>query len=49
MIGGRHSELKGRQRGVLGVHFEFHQMQESEQLSLLRVIEINNRSLREHL
>lgn len=49
MIGGRYPELKGRQRRVLGVHFEFHQMQESEQFSLLRVIEINNRSLRAHL
>lgn len=49
MIGGKHPELQGRQRRVLGVHFGFHQMLESEQLPLLRVTEIPNRSLRAHL
>lgn len=42
------TELKGQQHRVLGVYFEFHQMQESEQLSLLKVIEINSRRLRVH-
>lgn len=43
------AELKGQQHRVLGVYCEFHQMQESEQLSLIKVIEINSRTFRAHL
>lgn len=42
------TELKGQQPRVLGVYCEFHQMQESEQLSLLKVIKVNSRRLRVH-
>lgn len=36
------TELSGEQHGVLGLCFEFHQMQEFEHLLWLKVIEMNS-------